>query len=446
MRTVFLIVFGVLSAGMARGAGLDALGYLAFGDVRGHLEPCGCDPATDLGGMRRLAEVVQRERRNDSSLGSFCTGNIVAPKDEGPLKTPFLLEAAAAVPVDACLFNSLEFERAKEVAAAKKKPPFVLSNFKGDKKLPFIRERIETGGFAVFGYMSPQQQLTGLTAVSPALLKKWGAEGKGKAKILLFSGSDVELKLIEGAGVFDAIVSSNTAPMATIVGTQEKDDESRLKRGGVMMVPLGAEGVLRGGKARFEQAKSIGELLQGKAEAPKPILAGEKLVTWLDTSYQNETSLKDLFERYNAAARAQFVGAAAERTKDLASSPFAGEQACVSCHPKAAATWSQSKHAHAMADLAAKKKDEDPECVACHAMGLKEKGGFVSMAASPQFANVQCEVCHGARLAHSKDPTVKPQLAVAPSAVCTSCHNAQHSPAFKQDEYWKKIAHGKEGA
>src|SRR4051812_47741412 len=113
MRVLIALIFGMLCAPFAnvQGAGLEAVGYLAFGDLRGHLEPCGCDPVTDLGGLRRLATLVQRERRADPTIGSFCTGNLLPSKDEGPLKTPFLLAGVAAVPVDACLFNTLEFQR-----------------------------------------------------------------------------------------------------------------------------------------------------------------------------------------------------------------------------------------------------------------------------------------------------------------------------------------------
>ncbi len=457
MRAKFLFLC-LLLASQATAAGLDDAGYVAFGDLRGHLEPCGCDPATDLGGMRRLAVLVQRERRLDPTLGSFCTGNLVPPKAEGALKLPFLLEGTALVPVDACLFNVLEFGRAAAVKAAKAKPPFVLSNLKGRKDLAaFVRPRIETAKFIVLGYVSPSPAAKDVEALSPALLKRWGAElakAKGKGRILLFSGGDADLAQVEDAKLFDAVVSSNTAPFDTIIGALEKDDERRLDRksskSGAMMAPLGGQGVLRGGKARFVQAKSIGELLAPATDkgslAPKPLLGDAKAVTWLDLSYADDVTLTGLFDRYNQAARREFAGTAAVRTKDLAKTPYAGAEACATCHKDAFDKWSGSRHAQAMATLQAKTKQEDPECVACHALGPQEKGGFVSLAASPQFANVQCETCHGPRLAHVKDPTAKPALAVAPAAVCSTCHNAQHSPAFKQDEYWKKIAHGKDGA
>lgn len=449
------LVFVIMMLHQTLGAApLDDAGFIAFGDLRGHIEPCGCDPATDLGGMRRLAEILARERRADPTLGSFCSGNIVAPIKEGALKTAFLLEGVASTPADACLLNELEIARLPEIKVAKAKPPFVLSNVKGRMDLAEAAQPlIVAGKFVILGYVSPTLVKDGLEELSPALLARWKtslAAAKDKARILLFAGNDAELAAAESSGLFDAVVSSSPAPFDTVIGTQEKDDEKLLERKGSRLgslaTPLAAQGVLRGGKARFVQGPSIAELLQPKAPAPaptQPLLATAKLVTWLDRSYDDETRLKDLFDRYNQAARSAFAGAAAERTKDLASTPFAGAEACATCHKDAFDVWTASKHAHAMKTLLEKNKQEDPECVSCHVLGAREKGGFVSLAASPQFANVQCETCHGPRLDHTKNPTLKPQLAADPQGVCVSCHNAQHSPSFKKDEYWKKIAHGR---
>jgi hypothetical protein len=76
-------------------------------------------------------------------------------------------------------------------------------------------------------------------------------------------------------------------------------------------------------------------------------------------------------------------------------------------------------------------------------LGATAKGGFVSLEKSPQFANVQCETCHGPRRAHAANPSVHPETATLPKAACAGCHNAQHSPKFDFKTYWPKIAHAK---
>lgn len=457
MRLVFLFLIGILGS-TAEAA---AFGYLAFGDVRGHLEPCGCDPATDLGGMRRIATVIQRERLQDPGLAVFCTGNVVAPPREGKLKTPFILEATAKAPVDACLLGELEWQSLGDLAQTK--VPFVLSNLAPAAKAVPAHPFVEGPSFIALGYLAPERgDSKALRPLNKALLSTWKkllAKHENRAKILLFSGNDKDLAAVEAAQLFDFVVSANEAPLDAIVGTAEHEDETKLDRKrsrlGTMMVPLGAQGVLRGGSARGSEAKSIGELFATPTPAPGALgapgagsgaklpFAEAKLVTWLDRGYESEASLKDLYVRYAAATKSAFDGAAAERLKDLAQTPYAGAEACVACHAAASASWKASKHAVAMQTLKAKEKHEDPECVACHAVGAKEKGGFVSLTASPHLADVQCEVCHGPRKDHVANPTIKPKLAVAARDACASCHNAQHSPAFVKDAYWKQIAHGK---
>ena len=86
------------------------------------------------------------------------------------------------------------------------------------------------------------------------------------------------------------------------------------------------------------------------------------------------------------------------------------------------------------------KKNFDAECVSCHVVGLKEKGGFVSKQDSPHLKGVQCENCHGPRREHIKNPQKK--VLGHKITACSSCHHAPHTPDFKQEHYWPKIAHG----
>lgn len=423
------------------------LGYLAFGDLRGYLEPCGCDPATDLGGVHRLKEVVERERRAAPALLLFSLGNILPKKGEKELKNPFLLEAVEGVQPTAYLWNETEAAHLKAAEAFKGKLPFVLSN--GKVTGPW-REVIDHPAALILGYARTPSLMATTEPVSRALIERWKkhlAKAGDRPKVLLFAGSAADLEAVAKTNkLFDVVVSSNAAALDALPGTSEKDDEKKLERapfGPVFQVPLGGQGILRGGTLMFDGAKSIGDLLGSKPspQSPKPLLAAAKVVTWLPKSVGGEEQLKDLFARYNAAAKAQFAAAGAARLADLKDSPYAGADACASCHPAAQKVWNESRHAHAMATLQKKGKHEDPECVACHVVGATAKGGFVSMEHSPQLANVQCEVCHGPRKAHTQNPTIKGMGNAAD--VCASCHNPLHSPSFDAKAYWLRIAHGK---
>ena len=92
-----------------------------------------------------------------------------------------------------------------------------------------------------------------------------------------------------------------------------------------------------------------------------------------------------------------------------------------------------------MATLIAKQRQEAPPCVECHVLGFTAKGGYVNEAKSPQFANVQCENCHGSRLEHVNNPTIN--VKVSASESCAECHTPPHSPGFEYKSYWEKIKH-----
>jgi hypothetical protein len=266
------------------------------------------------------------------------------------------------------------------------------------------------------------------------------------------------LKAFVAAGIFDIIVSSNRKPLDAIVGPEEKRNPGTLMRavGGkaVGMVPLGAQGVLRGGELMKQEAKSLKEILADAACKPAAggvldrncakdtdgLGLGSKFVTWLDSEYNAGSPFDALMERYYVASSDQFKQQADLRLKDLKDSSFAGSETCKTCHASSYDVWQKTGHAHAYQTLQQKSKDQDPECVTCHTLGYKEKGGFVSLKDSPQFANVNCENCHGPRKDHAADPKVKPKWPAA-KGVCVECHQGMHSSNFKYETYWPKIQH-----
>jgi hypothetical protein len=462
-----------------------AEGWLAYGDLRGYLEPCGCDPATDLGGVKRLATVIERERVVRPALGVFDLGNNLASAGESDLKTPFLLEAAAVVRPTAVLLNVAELGRlpsvsAWQLAAKARALPFVLTNARPRSAASAVATpSVASGEFLVLGYVSPTPALADLLPVDDARLETWKAllakAAPGKQKVLLFSGTTADLAKIVRAKLFDVVVSSNDAPPFTDPGSAEKKTEESLRRAlpppaaqTILMVPLGGQGILRGGVMRFEGARSIAELLGGqrdcvgggealpgtfgscKSKVGSPIGGGGSvtdpfrkgtLVTWLGPETGEADSMRGVYEGYQEAARQAFRAGQASRAQDLASSPFAGAEACKTCHAQPYKVFAGTKHAHAIDVLKAKTKHEDAECVACHVVGATAKGGFVSLEASPHLANVQCENCHGPSRAHAENPTAHPQKRGQAMQACATCHNGQHSPKFDRASYWQLIAH-----
>jgi nitrate/TMAO reductase-like tetraheme cytochrome c subunit len=224
----------------------------------------------------------------------------------------------------------------------------------------------------------------------------------------------------------------------------------------IYQTPTGGQGVLRGGLARENLAKSLQEIINPGVlpdlSTPK-ILTRQptsqfqlaKLVTWMDRSFVDPDTWSAFFASYESAVKASFEAKSRQRREGLKTTAFAGSDACKGCHAGAYDSWIKSKHANAFAILIEKNKAQDAECVSCHVLGASQDGGFVSQEDSPQFMNVHCENCHGPRKAHAVNPVEKSAVVIDkknPAKVCVSCHHPPHSPDFDYQKYWNKIRHG----
>ncbi|QQS46086.1 MAG: hypothetical protein IPM66_19550 [Acidobacteriota bacterium] len=121
-------------------------------------------------------------------------------------------------------------------------------------------------------------------------------------------------------------------------------------------------------------------------------------------------------------------------------SPYVLSETCAKCHVSEYETWRKSLHAVAFAALETKRRVYDAACVGCHSLGFR-KEGFINIKATPQFANVQCESCHGPGAAHVADPKAGNYRTPSKNESCLICHDRENSPDFDFDRYWPVIAH-----
>lgn len=443
--------------------------WLAFGDLRGHIEPCGCDPATDLGGIRRIDTLIQRERKSAPHLKVFCLGDLFKAdlKDESQIKNEFILRALSQSGIEATLIGPSEVYNIKLLEQIKAKDPgvvarmnFLLSNAKKDK-VELYRSSVESENYRVFGYYYEER--------FDGLLEKWSIDKfvdlvkrtdqkstrQPKHKVLLFRGTKELLSQITQRDLFDVIISGNRAPQDQIPAQDEKQDEDKLKilsNPLVLQVPLGGQGFLRGGILQNHASKSIRDLLSEGAvksddSSKNNLFTNQRhIVTWLTPQVEDSPQLSKIFSEYESQIKKAFQKSGGDRIKDLALSPFGGVESCKTCHSVVVDVYQVSRHARAMDTLVKKGKEQDPYCVSCHSVGFNEKGGFVSIKDSPFLSHVQCENCHGPRKQHALQPIVETQdsrkaRGEMARKVCVQCHNPQHSPKFNFDTYWDKIKH-----
>ena len=121
----------------------------------------------------------------------------------------------------------------------------------------------------------------------------------------------------------------------------------------------------------------------------------------------------------------------------LAKDAYSGEETCRVCHEQQHATWSLTTHAFAFDTLVERGEQANEECVACHSVGFKQKGGYSMELRQPQLEGVQCENCHGRGGPHQSPDFAKQGY----EAVCKGCHNPQHSLRFNFAERLPIISH-----
>ena len=429
---ILLIGWGIPQEGVS-------LTWIAFGDLRGHVEPCGCDPLTDLGGIRRIDVSVAEQRGFSKDLALYSLGNNAPkPKETGKLKA--ILQFEERMRPDAVLWNRAEaaaFDAIQKLWAKKKRNiPYVLSVPEKDRP-PMAAFSVRVNGQDVMGYTDEFASV-----LESTLIPLWRSHSANR-KTLLFSGKDKSLQIIRKADLFHQIISSNTQPFTAKPEQLEKREPGRLLRlGAVYMVPSFGQGLLR----HLQPGKAPVFEMDGGVDRGKDSLSmqfsQQSPFIWLTRKFEGNSSMDEVMKEYNEGAAILFQKLAVSRAKDLKNSPFAGAAVCAACHQEEHKVWKNSAHAGAIPTLAKKSKDQDPECVSCHVVGYDQKGGFASMEASPQFAGVQCENCHGAGLEHVQNQKIPPAI-TKPSEACIGCHNSTHSPSFGYDTYWPKIKHGK---
>ena len=111
---------------------------------------------------------------------------------------------------------------------------------------------------------------------------------------------------------------------------------------------------------------------------------------------------------------------------------YIGDQACAGCHDNIRNTELKTRHARAFTNTTF--------VAANRTVGYRLPSGFISVAATPQLAGVQCENCHGPAANHAAneiDPTVRPRVELA-ATVCGGCHTGPMHPTYEE---WKSSEH-----
>lgn len=193
------------------------------------------------------------------------------------------------------------------------------------------------------------------------------------------------------------------------------------------------------------KAGTRGEYL-GQVEfftAPKRLYSHYQIIQ-LDTKQPEQPEVAKMVQDYKTRLRSivsESERAVLEQTHDsrpaqnfsFALPSFVGDQNCHFCHPKQKEAWLKTAHARAYETLVRERRANDPTCLPCHTTGYgvaDNLGGILNL------NNVQCESCHGPRIAH---PGNQEELFLTSDDLCQKCHNPAKSPKYNYKEYLAKI-------
>ena len=141
-----------------------------------------------------------------------------------------------------------------------------------------------------------------------------------------------------------------------------------------------------------------------------------------------DATLKELYKGYQEIVRANKLLEKHPRYPLDDGLKYVGSKSCKACHESVYDKWRKTGHAKAYATLEEKGSQFDPECIACHVIGLDYDSGFVSEQQTLQMKNVKTPI-----QAKTKGP----------KSTCLDCHTPEHSGEYAGNEqvFRQKIIH-----
>ncbi len=394
-----IILFPSVTYGQTR-----TLNIVYTGGVNGELEPCGCSPKSDFGGVARRAGYLTEHRKTLSPYILIDAGNFL-DKDtpQGRLKAEAMLKAFSIMKYDAVAFLKME----------KEFPYSFFSRVLKKYKIPVISD------------MPQYRQSISIThntfhvnvSVNPMNYQK------GKLNILL---TDQPTPLS-----FPDLIGESRGHVSEIKPVKVWNI-IMLSSGEILEEPLSINGTII--VSGYPKGERLG-ILTLQIDSGGEILGFKHKWQALGKDIKEDINVRKALKEYDAGVAKLLK----DDYKPPADTHYLGVSKCGECHQPFVESWKKTRHAGAFSSLERAGKSGDPECIKCHTVGFGEKGGFYSAKITPMLTNVQCEACHGPGRDHLLDLS-KPMQPVAES-VCLKCHAKSASPDFNYPVYLEKIKH-----
>jgi len=399
---MFLMMpFQPLSALLTAGTGIDdpayeqtrTLNIVYTGSINGELEPCGCSPKTDFGGVARRGGYLRGHRKTLFPYILIDSGNFLS-KDtpQGRLKAEAMIKSMSIMKYDVVAF---------------------LRNEKGFS-YDFLSPLLRKFKIPAISDAPPYRQST--TIRCGGMIINVSAEPKdyknGKLNILLTDRTITEASSLKG---WDVIILS-----------QAKEGPSELEN----PIRVNETVIVRG----YPKGQKLG-ILSLKVDRKGKVIDFRHRWQPLGRDVREDPALRRVLKEYDNKVARLLRNHYTPPEKTV----YLGVSKCIECHQPFVEGWKKTKHASAFATLQRVGKSNDPECIKCHTVGSGEEGGFHRIETTPHLSNVQCEACHGPGRDHLLDFS-KPMQPVV-EYVCLKCHTKSTSPDFNYPVYLEKVKH-----
>ncbi|GAX60536.1 5'-nucleotidase/2',3'-cyclic phosphodiesterase and related esterases [Candidatus Scalindua japonica] len=414
------------------------------GEENGYLEPCGCSEG-QLGGFAKRQTLINQLRKKDQDLILLSMGDLpgkVGRQEEIKMETA--LEALGLMDYVAHNIGEKDLNMGIDFLGYLSQISnieFISSNITGlaTRALnikPYVVKEIKTNEtifkVGILGIVSPaliENEIQDLEVMDPVLsLKPLLSDLNDKTDLLiLLSHAEMaeSVKIAEEYPELELIISGHMV---------DRPDLYHQKVNNTYIASVGEKGKYVGNISISLQPKQTSEDNNSFSTAIETIA--------LDEKFADSSDIAMLLGIYQQRLQDEELLAQVFKSDHPSNLSFTGNDDCALCHNSIFKHWEETGHASAYETLVNAEHEYDPECVACHVIGLNYFSGFETTELTPEMKGVGCESCHGPGSDH-KD-TQSQDYGMVSVENCEICHNPEHSPKFEYKEYWQKIKHPRE--
>lgn len=443
----------------------DGYGLVVFysSSVHGNLEVCGC-PIHPMGGVARRAGYINafRRRSPDAATLQVDAGFIFSDdlnsagtdlRDDARLMNDWIVRGNEALGLDVVNLGYRDLRYAssllrKDAQLKPEKSTLISANIKAtdDARVnpaPYVI-KIATGkrlaqpvriAFIGLSDLAPENQKDAVAASGLKIEDPLAA-----AKAALAEVHDLaDVTVIVGFLSMPTVnkLARQNDDLDIIINTDERGIVFDPKQVNNTLIVYAAKETKHLGELRFytDAAGVVDRFTARYVELDEIIPDDPSLAAITKQARQEIDVVQTRMAEAEADAYAAKIAAAGPQE-----APFVTSAKCAECHKTEYDIWQKSRHAHAFPALEEKHRQYDAACVGCHSLGFQQQG-FVNIKATPQFANVHCESCHGAGAEHVKLPTAGNYQTPSKNQSCLVCHDRENSPDFDFAKYWPVVAH-----